>query len=309
MKPRSELPGLYRKKSSNRYRRSKNRIKRSRPFQILPSIRSLNRITLLSVFIMMMMLFFIFCHDLMVQCRFFAADVIEIQGLQHLTPDAVKNMTRIHAGTNTLSINLNRVRKKLVAHPWIREAEITRGLPATIIITIQEQSALATVDFGEKYLMNPAGEVFKKLTPADTPRLPTDLPVISGLDAHDLDLDGRFQNDSHHAVMDILELGRKSLSILPVRLLEHIHVDDNIGISLSVKESAELYFLRKIVLGFDRYPEKYKKLEKIISYIRTNGLNMHEKPSQLESIDLNHINRVVVRPCRNFTPHPGTKEV
>jgi cell division protein FtsQ len=266
---------------------------------------------MLSACIGLLTLFFIFCHDLLIQCRFFAAESIEIRGLKHLTPETIQHMTRIHVGTNTLSIRLDQSCKTLLRHPWIREVDMRRELPATIIMTIQEQVAQAIVEFSDiEFLMNRQGDIFKKREVADTPFLPPDLPRISGLKVQELTLNGQLRNASRQAaVMEIISLGKSAQSVLPIRLIKRIHVDPDLGISLDIKEASELYFLRTIVLGFDHYTEKYRQLRKIISCIKTNGCNINQNLSRLDSIDLHHINRVVVRPCKDFIPHEGTKEV
>jgi cell division protein FtsQ len=298
----------------NRRKYPENRKKTERKaLQWLPLFQSLTRITTLTVAIALLTLFFVFCHDLLIQCRFFAVESIEIRGLNHLTPEAIQQMTRIHAGTNTLSIHLDQSCQTLQRHPWIREVDIQRDLPSTIIITIQEQVAQAVVDFSNiDFLMNRQGEIFKKREFADTPFLPPDLPKISGLKVQDLNLNGKFQNASHPAtaVREIISLTQSPQAILPVRFVEQIHVDRDLGVSLDIKESSELYCLRTLVLGFDHYAEKYRRLQKIISYIKTNRFKINKNLSRLDSIDLHHINRVVVRPSKDFIPHEeGTKEV
>lgn len=304
------------KKTANRFKRSGNRKKKPSVPHWVPLMQCLGRVTLLSAFIVLMALAFIFCHDFMLQSSFFAAKTIDIRGLEHLTAETVTQMTSIENGTNTLSVNLNRVRKKLLTHPWIREADVIRELPATIIITIEEQTAVAVVDFGEKFLLNAQGEVFKKRNDSDQPMLPVNLPVITGLQLENIDQNGKFQNDSHRPVMEILTLGNDAHSILPARLINHVDVDDDTGVLLVMNPSVELHFARTIMLGFDHYSEKLLRLKEIFAYIETrkpvagdeNGEN-GEEGSQLDFIDLNHVNRVVVRPSKDFIPSEGTKEV
>lgn len=211
----------------------------------------------------------------------------------------------IHAGTNTLAINLELARKRLLAHPWIREADISRELPAKIVISIKEQVALAAVDFGERFLMNEQGKVFKKQVTSDQTMIPDHLPVISGLELSDLDLESKSRSPSYQAVMEILRLGQKEQGILPNRFIDHIHVDKDIGLSLSIKETNDLYPLRTIKLGFNNYAEKYDRLKDLISYFKTIDQKKKERLTKLDSVDLNHTHRIVVKPCKDFIARQG----
>ena len=126
--------------------------------------------------------FFILVYDLATQCDYFAARQMSIEGTQRLTPETVARQAGIRMGDNILAINLSLVRKRLLAHPWIAEAEVRREIPSRLIIRVKEHQALAMVDFGQKFLINRQGQIFKAWDPSD----PADLPVISGLDVSDL---------------------------------------------------------------------------------------------------------------------------
>lgn len=211
----------------------------------------------------------------------------------------------IHAGTNTLAINLELARKRLLAHPWIREADISRELPAKIVISIKEQVALAAVDFGERFLMNEQGNVFKKQVTSDQTMIPDHLPVISGLELSELDLQTSPRSLCYQAVMEILQLGHKEPGILSNRFIDHIHVDKDIGPSLNIKETNDVYPIRTIKLGFNNYSEKYDRLKDLISYLKTIDQKKNEQLTKLDSVDLNHIHRIVVKPCKDFTARQG----
>ena len=79
---------------------------------------------------------------------------------------------RVKKGMNVLDVNLAMVRKRLLAQPWIANAEIRREIPAGLYIKVQEHTPLAIIDLGRKFLLNENGRVFKEWTdtdPADSP--------------------------------------------------------------------------------------------------------------------------------------------
>jgi cell division protein FtsQ len=236
--------------------------------------------------------FFILVYDLATQCDYFAARQLSIQGTQRLTPEQVARQARVRIGDNILAVNLSLVRKRLLSHPWIAEAEVRREIPSRLIIRIKEQDALALIDLGQKFLINHQGQIFKAWDPSD----PSNLPVISGLDVSDLTVYGRPQSSEKNgatmhsaaftAVMQVLQMGLQQGSILPNRFVRHIKVDRQIGLTLYAFDT-----FKAINLGYSDYPGKYHMLENLLSYLK-------RQPNILDfdRIDLNNLERVVVHP-------------
>lgn len=248
-----------------------------------------------------MTVFFILVHEIATQCDYFAAETITIEGNRRLTQEQVARQARVRAGDNILSVNLSLVRSRLMAHPWIAEAEVIREIPSTLIIRIKEQRALAVVDFGEKFLINHQGRIFKAWNPTDQP----DLPVIKGLDLSDLEVYGHLEpsppgvtmpdSTPFRAVMQVLELGQKQGSILPNHLIRQISVDRQIGLTIHAFDQ-----LKAISLGYSDYIRKYHMLAELFSYLK-------RQPSifDFDRVDLNNLQRIVVNPTKTESPQQG----
>jgi len=238
--------------------------------------------------------FFILIHELVTQCDYFAAAKVTIEGTRRLTHEQVARQARIRKGDNILSVNLSLVRKRLLAHPWIAEAEVSREIPSRLIIRVKEHSALAVVDLGQKFLINQQGRIFKAWDPADR----INLPVISGLDLSDLTVYGQLEpSDSgqtpvdsapFRAVMQVLELGQQQGSILPNRLVRQIIVDRQIGLTVYAFDR-----LKAINLGYSDYIGKYHMLVKLFSYLKRQ-----RSIFDFDRIDLNNLQRIVVNPIK-----------
>ena len=238
--------------------------------------------------------FFILVYDLATQCDYFAARRMSIEGTRRLTPEQVARQARVRIGDNILAVNLALVRKRLLAHPWIAEAEVRREIPSRLIIRVKEHDALALVNIGQKFLINHQGQIFKAWEPSD----PGNLPVISGLDVSDLTVYGRKQSSEKNrapalsapfkAVMQVLQMGLQQGSILPNRLVRRIEVDRQIGLTLFAFDG-----VKAINLGYSDYPGKYHVLANLFSYLK-------RQPSifDVDRIDLNNLERVVVHPLR-----------
>ena len=228
-----------------------------------------------------------------------------------MSPNQVIEAARVKKGMNVLDVNLAMTRKRLLAHPWIADAEIRREIPAGLYIKVQEHSPLAIIDLGRKFLLNENGRVFKEWTDRD----PANLPLVSGLALSDIRVHGKTaaqpsrngrdpsqlkhpQNDPFEAVMQVLRLGRQTRSILSNGNIRQIKVDREIGITLVAFKQ-----MKTIVLGYYNYPLKFNMLKDILSH----GKHRRRFP-EFDRIDLNNVNRIVVNPVSKI-PTGDHKEV
>lgn len=282
------------KKRRKPLKNSRKARKGGRRFTFLSRFMMGFKLSLAVAAVMVVTGFFILVHDLVTQSDYFSARQLNIEGMQRLTREQVARQAGVHPGINILSANLTLARKRLLGHPWIAEAEVSREIPAGLHIAIKEHTALAAVDFGQKYLVNTRGEIFKAWDPSD----PQNLPVISGLKLSDVAIYGRsepLQSHSDHpgsapfqAVMRVLQLGGKKGSILPNRDVKQIHVDRQIGLTIHAFDLG-----RTINLGFSDYVGKYRMLSTLFSYVKRD-----RNISDFKRIDLNNLQRIVVNPIR-----------
>jgi len=243
---------------------------------------------------------FVFIYDFITQCDYFNAKSLTITGNHMFSDKQIISQTDLKKGVNIFSVNLSTVQKRLQAHPWIEEAEISRELPSAITIRIKEHEAVAIVDFGRRFLINNKGEIFKEWSSGD----PGILPVINGLrysdisttpklhshgsDKSNMALYMKERSNPFNAVMDVLRLGQRAESVLPNKLISKIMVDREIGITIYAFSK-----IKEIKLGYENYADKYDLLKKVLLYIK-NINNFQD----LVSIDLNNFNRVVVNLTR-----------
>jgi len=280
-------------------------------------VSPLLRITAQATLVTIVSLVFIFFYDFFTQCHYFSAKNIIIKGIRKLSEKEVLEQAEIRTGMNILSINLSKVRKRLIAHPWVEHAEAKRNFPSEIHIEIAEHKPLAILDLFPpspvqadsnreahedknegRFIINVQGDIFKLWEPSD----PDELPFVSGLGAADICMRGMPCGTPFSAVMDILRLGQRPGSIIPNKLIRRIEVDREMGISLQLFRDSELIRqppgkpvlterIREIKLGYNDYPDKYENLEHFLFYLEENG-----KFETINSVDINHLNRIVVNP-------------
>ena len=227
-------------------------------------------------------LLFILAYDALTQSSTFEARTITVEGNHRLSKEAILKQGKIKLHDNIFGINLKILRNRLLADPWIAAAEVERGLPDTIHIRVREHMPIAAVELGRLFYLSEAGEIFKPIETSDRTRV----PVVTGLGLSDIDLRNSQGLPALRAIMEVLHLSRLHGSILPPHVIHSIHADPEMGLTISAFQSGLL-----VRLGFESYESKFNRLRDLISYFRQEG-----EPSNVGYIDLNDLDRVVVRP-------------
>ena len=102
-----------------------------------------------------------------------------IRGNERLSTGEVLAIVDGLEGQNTLTVDLDRWQKRLLASPWVEEATVRRVLPSRIDIHVRERRPMGIARLGSTlYLIDPRGVVIDEYGPnyADI-----DLPIIDGL--------------------------------------------------------------------------------------------------------------------------------
>lgn len=239
---------------------------------------------------------FVLIYDIIIQCDYFKVKSLTITGNQMFSDRQIISEADLKKGINIYSVNLSITKKRLLAHPWIEEAEISRDLPSGIKVRIKEHKAVAIIDLGRSFLINNRGKIFKEWSAGD----PDALPVINGLRFSDISISSKLSehgsgesnmalymkecSNPFDAVMDVLRLGQRVESVLPNKLIRQIMVDREIGVTIYAFNK-----IKEIKLGYENYADKYDLLKKVLLYIK--NINDFQ---DLVSIDLNNFNRIVV---------------
>ena len=279
-----------RKPNKRRYRKRLSPVKR-----ILRAFKIGVMVGIGAVGVLGMSAGFIFLYDLVTQTEVFNAQKIGIEGIRRLSRAVIFEQAKLKKGVNIFSVNLPRARKRLLNHPWIAEAEISRIPPDRLNIVLKEHSPVALIRLDRTYIMNTEGEIFKPWTVSD----PTQLPKIDGIEFEDLYIRGDEMSPPLKAVMDIIDLGKRKNSVLPNSKLSVIQVDRDSGITIYAYQNKT-----KIKLGYGGYPGKYKILSTVLSYLKRQS-----EFRAVRTIDLKKTNRIVVNPIRAVAEGKDKKEV
>lgn len=251
-------------------------------------------------FIMALSLLFVFFYNFIIKYEYFKVSNIPVTGTVRISKEEIRRCAGICEGVNIFAINIFTAQKRLLANPWIAEAEISFSLPSEVNIHIKEHQPLAIFDLGRKFIANNHGKVFKEWCISD----PENLPVVSGLKFSDINAEDNFFTIPFKAVMNVLQFGKNAESVIPNKFIKSIRIDREIGITILIADDNDNFQAKKIKLGYDDYKLKYTRLKELFMYLKKQ-----ETCLEIDSIDLNNLDRVVVSPIKTESLARDYKEV
>jgi cell division protein FtsQ len=153
-------------------------------------------------------------------------DTIDIKGSERATKESLIRLAGISEGQNIFMIDVEESEKNLLAHPWVKRAQITRRLPRTIIVEIEEHQPRVLVALGHLYYANEAGEIVKRYTPGEREKL----PIVTGLQRNEIETDDGQARARLRSAIEFLDemkivLGERAPPI------SEIHLDPALGLS------------------------------------------------------------------------------
>ncbi len=204
---------------------------------------------------------------------YLSIEAINVAGGVRVKADEVIALAGIRNGQNILSFKKAAAIEGIKRHPWVAEAFLKRGLPATITIDIREREALALIQLDAMYVMDTRGAIFKRYAVEDS----LDLPLVTGLKPEDIGdealLNGLIE------LMAVLR-GRQGFNISSV---SEIHYGMANGFSVYTIEDAVM-----LVLGSSDFEERLVSFEKVL---KARGGEL----KGVEAMDLTNPASVIVR--------------
>ena len=273
-----------------------------------PVIRLRHVFSLLGAIAVCSILLFVFIliYSGITQYRGFSANKVTVFGTKRLTDPEILAQADVQNGVNIFRINLDVVRQRLLAHPWIHSAEVTREIPGSITIRVREHEPQAIVEMNKRYLMNTEGDVFKHfsgesdLSPVSTGDGEAEgpdqgyhegYPLITGFSPEDIQVAGspimKNETNPHKAVMNIIQLAKVPDSSLPLSQIKQILVDREIGLTLLTSGS-----IRTVKLGYGDYGEKVRRLGEVSKFLKEKA-----RLQEIDTLDLHNLERIVVKPA------------
>ena len=135
------------------------------------------KVFLLFIIIGVISLSFLSFYRYLLASPYMKLEQVDMKGVDREMRDELMDMCGLNANQNLLSLSLNKLKKKMEKHPWIRSVKLERHFPHTLMVDVEREvpTALALTD--RFYYVNRWGEIFKKVSGSDD----IDFPVITGL--------------------------------------------------------------------------------------------------------------------------------
>ncbi|HVR71157.1 MAG TPA: FtsQ-type POTRA domain-containing protein [Vicinamibacteria bacterium] len=105
-------------------------------------------------------------------------DRVEVRGSRFLSEGEVRELLGPAVGENILGLDIESLKERLQASPWVADATVSRTLPDTLRVDIREREPLALAELERLYLMDGQGTVIDLYGPRTAG---FDLPIVRGL--------------------------------------------------------------------------------------------------------------------------------
>jgi cell division protein FtsQ len=219
---------------------------------------------------------------------------ITVKGASRLSTGEVRALVDGLRGTNILTADLSRYRRRLMESPWVADAALRRILPSTVEILISERSPVGVCRLGsDVYLLDRSGMLIDEFGPkyADF-----DLPLIDGVVR---------KQGGPNSVID------EQRTALAVRVIDALAPHKALATRLSQVDVSSLNDAVVLLdddpaylhLGTERFVERLKVYLEIGSALR-------ERVPELDYVDLRFGSRIYVRAAGGKTLHevPATPQ-
>ncbi len=188
----------------------------------------------------------------------FAIDELSVAPVSggHLDATQLRAVAGINLGENIFRVRLDLARARLEQNPWVRTATVTRELPRTVHLVVEQRQAVAYVELSGLYLLDETGQIFKRASGEDQ----LDLPTLTGLSRRDFVAGRPEVRDQIDLALDLI-LARPGTSVPPSpwdpRELSEVHFDPDLGVTLELGSLPT-----EVNLGFPPFAEKLERLRR-----------------------------------------------
>jgi len=239
---------------------------------------------LFTILILIISIVCIFVYDCLIAMPYFQTQDIQVSGNAFLSKKNILEHAHLTHSENMIDLNMSSIHKRLIRNPWIASASIDRKFPNELTINIQEKQALATLLFEKPLIIDTQGYVIKNHEPSD----PKNLPVVTGVSYADLSLYDAPLSQKMILILRVLTEKKQILGFPQKMDINHVHIDTHFGITVWLNQSDKEM---EILLGDDNFQKKFYRLRKILTYFQ-----YQKKYQQIDYIDLNNLDRIIVRP-------------
>jgi cell division protein FtsQ len=108
---------------------------------------------------------------------------VVVSGQARATEAELVRLSGAVLGLNVFALDTAAMERSIGTHPWVRKVRVHRALPSRLLVEVTEHQAVALLALGELYLVDEAGEPFKRLTPGALAQLRRGIDVAKAYGA------------------------------------------------------------------------------------------------------------------------------
>lgn len=202
----------------------------------------------------------------------FSLQRIEIKGNVRTSYEAVVETLGLAQGRSLFSLDVSDMTAQAKAMPWVKEAKISRRIPDTMIVEIEEWEPAFLVRLDRLYYMTRDGKVIN--APLS---MGMDYPVVTGVTRYRLEA-SETDRGRILAALDLVAKGAAGDRV------DEVHYDNTLGVT--VYAAGEKPY--GVFLGFGDLEEKFSRLGRMKRTLKKKG-------QYAMSADLSYDDRVVAR--------------
>ncbi|MFM8550803.1 MAG: cell division protein FtsQ/DivIB [Nitrospiraceae bacterium] len=203
---------------------------------------------------------------------------VTIAGIHHLTREEILARLGLRAGETLWSVKPQALNERLLTHPWIKQASVTRSLPHELIVSVVERQPVALLKSASSaLLLDKEGQVLTSLPALEG----SEFPILVGVD-----LDRVMQGDDR--ARQLVRNGIRLAGLLGDEF------DGLPEIDLGNPDNAVAYVQGlRFQFGPASFEEKWERYRKID---RTLHVSAGDEPANAKhEIDLRYPGKVIVR--------------
>ena len=181
---------------------------------------------------------------------YFALSSIELDGNRRLSRAEILDWIGIGAQTSVWDVPPHRVRARLLAHAWIREAGVRREFPNRLTLAVSERRPAAIVRLNGLQYVDRVGHLLGPLRGDDS----RDFPVITGFEGPE---QADFASVGMHRALQLL---RRCERLSCFDAVSEVHVDREKGLTVFPLRTAVA-----VVLGWGGWREKLARSARVFA--------------------------------------------
>ena len=168
---------------------------------------------------------------------FFAARTIDVRGASHVSRSQLLRIAGVTPETNVFTLDTAAAERRLERDPWIGGATVTKDLPSTLVIDIDERVAVAVTESNGVLRLVADDGAFLETAP---PRLAIGMPSIVTADAAGMEPSPEAIEGAARAIAAMAPTLRRRIDGISILADGQLRVDLSSGSSAAYGEAVEL---------------------------------------------------------------------